>query len=154
MRVKESFNNLYALAHSEALEFQSFNIATAFLNGQIYLPVHTMQFKVFEDEHCNIVLLNQFIYGAKQAHQQSNTTLKTLLASIGLHSTEVNDYPDSKRLGDNLIHIRMNVNDSLCVSNFVQMIAETRAQIESLYEVKWNSTPTKHLGIKICCDCP
>lgn len=59
MRVKKSLHTLYALADSEDLEVQSFNIITTFLTGSMDVPVHTIQVQGFEDQSCDIVLLDQ-----------------------------------------------------------------------------------------------
>lgn len=75
--VKESLHALYALAASEDLEMQSFDIITAFLTGSMDVPVHTVQVCGCEDESKDILLLDQSIYGAKQAHQQFNATLQS-----------------------------------------------------------------------------
>lgn len=83
--VKESLKALYALAASEDLNLESFNVITAFLTGSMDVPVHSVQVKGFEDESHDVLLLDQSIYGAKQAHLQFNLTLKSKLASIGLH---------------------------------------------------------------------
>lgn len=140
---------LYALAASEDLEMESFDIITAFLTGSMDVPVHSVQVKGFEDQSKDILLLDQSIYGAKQAHRQFNATLKSNLASIGFHSTKVDDSLYSKWVGDDFIHIHMHVDDGLVISNKPSLIQQTRASLCQLYDVKWNSHPTEHLGIKL-----
>lgn len=81
------------------------------------VPVHSIQVQGFEDESGDILLLDQSIYGAKQAHRQLNVKLKSNLASIGFHSTEVDDSLYSKWDGKNFVHIHMHVDDGLVVSN-------------------------------------
>lgn len=152
--VKESLNTLYALAASEDLELESFDIITAFLTGSMDVPVHSVQVKGFEDESRDVLLLDQSIYGAKQAHRQFNATLKVNLASIGFHSTEVDDSLYSKWDGTDFVHIHMHVDDGLVVSNSVELIHKTRTALSTLYDVKWNSNPTEHLGIRITRDRP
>lgn len=147
--VKESLNSLYALAASDDLEVQSFDIITAFLTGSMDVPVHSVQVKGFEDESRDILLLDQSIYGAKQAHRQFNIKLKSNLASIGFHSTEVDDSLYSKWDGSSFVHIHMHVDDGLVVSNDLNMITAVRQNLSELYDVKWNACPTEHLGIKI-----
>lgn len=77
--VKEYLNALYSLAASEDLKLESFDIITAFLTGSMDVPVHSVQVKGFEDESRDVLLLDQSIYGAKQAHRQFNATLKVKL---------------------------------------------------------------------------
>lgn len=147
--VKESLHTLYALAASENLEMQSFDIITAFLTGSMDVPVHTVQVRGFEDESKDIVLLDQSIYGAKQAHHQFNATLKSKLASIGFHSTEVDDSLYSRWDGPSFVHIHMHVDDGLVVSNSTSLLTAARTDLCNMYDVKWNKNPTEHLGIKI-----
>lgn len=45
--VKESLNTLYAMAASDDLEMESFNIITASLTGTMDVPVHSVQVKGF-----------------------------------------------------------------------------------------------------------
>lgn len=116
------------------------------------VPVHSVQVKGFEDESRDVLLLDQSIYGAKQAHRQFNSTLKSKLASIGFHSTEIDDSLYSKWVGTDFVHIHMHVDDGLVVSNSKDLISQTRASLSDLYDVKWNSNPTEHLGIKIARD--
>lgn len=66
--VKESLHTLYVLAASEDLEMNSFDIITAFLTGSMDEPVHTVQVSGFKEDSKEIILLDQSIYGAKQAH--------------------------------------------------------------------------------------
>lgn len=150
--VKESLHTLYALASSEDLEVQSFDIITAFLTGSMDVPVHTIQVQGFEDQSKDIVLLDQSIYSAKQAHRQFNATLKTKLASIGLHSTEVDDSLYSRWDGPSFVHIHMHVDDGLVVSNDPKLLQTVRMDLCWLYDVKWNDSPSEHLGIKISRD--
>lgn len=147
--VKESLTTLYALAASEDLELQSFDIITAFLTGSMDVPVHSVQVKGFEDASRDILLLDQSIYGAKQAHRQFNATLKVKLESIGFNSTEVNDSLYSKWSGSEFVHIHMHVDYGLVVSNSPAMVDQTRSALSQLYDVKWNTDPSEHLGIKI-----
>lgn len=147
--VKESLNALYALAASTDLEMKLFDIITAFLIGSMDVPVHTVKVKGFEDKSKDILLLDQSLYGAKQAHRQLNATLEVKLASIGFHSTKVDNLLYSKWNGINLVHIHMYVDDGLVISNRPSMVADTRANLSRRYDVKWNSHPTEHLGIKI-----
>lgn len=56
--VKESLNTLYALAASEDLELEAFDIITAFLTGSKDVPVHSVQVRVFEDESRDVLLLD------------------------------------------------------------------------------------------------
>lgn len=79
--VQESLMTLHALAASEDLELACFDIITAFLTGSMDVLVHSGQVEGFEDQSKDILLLDQSIYGAKQAHRQFNITLKTKLAS-------------------------------------------------------------------------
>lgn len=151
---KESLTTLYALAESEDLGIQSFGIITAFLTGSMDVPVHSVQVKGFEDQSKDILLLDQSIYGAKQAHCQFNATLKIKLASMGFHSTKVVDSLYSKWVARDFVHIHMHVDDGLVVSNSPSMVSTTRNNLSRLYDVKWNTHPTKHLGIKINRDCP
>lgn len=150
--VKESLHTLYALAASEDLEMQSFDIITAFLTGSMDVPVHTVQVRGFEDESRDIVLLDQSIYGAKQAHRQFNITLKAKLASIGFHSTEVDDSLYSRWEGSSFVHMHMHVDDGLVVSNDKTLLNAARKDLCDVYDVKWNDNPTEHLGIKISRD--
>lgn len=147
--VKESLQTLYALAALEYLELQSFNIITAFLTGSMDVPMHTVQVRGFEDKSKDIVLLDQSIYGAKRAHQQFNATLKSKLASIGFHSTEIDDPLYSKWDGSSFVHIHMHVDDGLVVSNNLDFLQTARHDLCRLCNVKWNEEPTEHLGIKI-----
>lgn len=147
--VKESLNSLYALAASDDLELESFDRITAFLTRLMDVPEHSIQVQGFEDQSRDILLLDQSIYGAKQAHRQFNVKLKANLASIGFHSTEVNDSMYSKWDGEKFVHIHMHVDDGLVVSNSTGMIEQAREDLCGLYDVKWNSNPTEHLGIKI-----
>lgn len=150
--VKESLHTLYALAASEDLEIQSFDIITAFLTGTMDVPVHTVQVQGFEDQSRDIVLLDQSIYGAKQAHRQFNATLKSKFASIGFHSTEVDDSLYSKWDNSSFVHIHMHVDDGLVVSNNARLLASAKQDICKVYDVKWNNAPTEHLGIKFSRD--
>lgn len=108
--------------------------------------------KGFEDQSRDILVLDQSIYGAKQAHRQFNATLKVRLASIGFHSTEVDDSLYSKWVGRDFVHIHMHVDDGLMVSNSPTLISETRKSLSKIYDIKWNSAPTENLGIKITQD--
>lgn len=127
--VKESLHTLYALAASEDLEMQSFDIITAFLTGSMDVPVHTVQVRGFKDESRDTVLLDQSIYGAKQAHQQFNTTLKSKLASIGFHSTKVDDSLYSRWDGSSFVHIHMHVDDGLVVLNNKSLLDAARRDL-------------------------
>lgn len=127
--VKESLHALYSLVASDDLEMQSFDIITAFLTGSMDVPVHTVQVRGFEDESHNILLLDQSIYGAKQAHWQFNATLKSNLASIGFHSTEVDDSLYSRWDGTSFVHIHMHVDDGLVVSNSPAMMDSARKDL-------------------------
>lgn len=147
--VKESPNTLYALASSEDLEMESFDIITAFLTGSMDVPVHSVQVKGFEDQSRDVLLLYQSIYGAKQAYRQFNATLTTKLASVGFHSTKVDDSLYSKWVGKEFVDIHMHVEDGLVVSNSPALNTKTRDALSRLHDVKWNSNPTEHLGIKI-----
>lgn len=128
--VKESFMALYSLAASEDL-VESFDIITAFLTGSMDVPVHSVQVKGFKDESRDVLLLDQSIYGAKQAHRQFNATLKSKLASIGFHSREVDDSLYSKWDGASFVHIHMHVDDGLVVSNSKSMV-QRRVKISLL----------------------
>ena len=150
--VKESLHTLYALAASEDLEMQSFDMITVFLTGSMDVPVHTVQVRGFKDESRDIVLLDQSIYGAKQAHRQFNTTLKSKLASIGFHLTEVYDSLYSQWEGSSFVHIHMHVDDGLVVSNNKTLLNTARRHLCNVYDVEWNEDPTEHLGIKIIRD--
>lgn len=152
--VKESLMTLYALTASEDLEMESFDIITAFLTGSMDVPVHSVQVKGFEDQSKDILLLDQSIYGAKQAHRQFNVKLKANLASIGFNSTEVDDSLYSKWVGKDFVHIHMHVDDGLVISNNPALVKQTRYSLSQLYDVKWNTQPTEHLGIKIHRDRP
>lgn len=48
----------------------------------------------------------------------------------------------------------MHVDDGLVVSNSSDMIKQTRKDLCELYDVKWNSNPSEHLGIRIRRDRP
>lgn len=150
--VKESLHTLYALAAPEDLEVQSFDIITAFLTGSMDVPVHTVQVQGFEDQSRDILLLDQSIYGAKQAHCQFNATLKARLASIGFHSTEVDDSLYSQWDDSSFVHMHMHVDDGLVVSNDIQLLNRARQDLSQLYDVKWNENPSEHLGIKLTRD--
>lgn len=65
---------------------------------------------------------------------------------------EVNNSLYSKWDGTNFVHIHMHVDDGLVVSNSTALIRETRTSLSELYDVKWNSNPSKHLRIKITRD--
>lgn len=147
--VKESLHTFYALAASEDLEIQSFDIITAFPTGSIDVPVHTVQVQGFEDQSKDIVLLDQSIYGEKQAHRQCNATLKSKLASLGFHSTEVKNSLYSRWVGKSFVHIHMHVDDGLVVSNNKSLLAESRTALCKLYDVTWNEHPTEHLAVQI-----
>lgn len=132
--VKESLNSLYALAASDNLELQSFDIITAFLTGSMDVPVHSIQVQGFEDQSRDILLLDQSIYGAKQAHRQFNIKLKSNLASMGFHSTEVDDSVYSKWRGTEFVHMHMHVDDGLVVSNSPAMLRSVRNDLSAMYE--------------------
>lgn len=151
--VNESLHTLYALSVSEDLEMHSFNIITAFLTGSTDVPVHTFRVQGCEDEIKDVVLLEQSIYGAKQAHRQFNATLKSKLASVGFHSTEVDDSLYSRWDGSSFVHIHMHVDDGLVVSNNKTLLNAARKDLCEIYDVKWNEDPTEHLGLKIIRDC-
>lgn len=117
------------------------------------MPVHSVQVKGFGDQSRDVLLLDQSIYGAKQAHRRFKTTLEVKLSSINFHSTEVDDSLYSKWVGSDFLHIHMHVDYGLRVSNKPALISETCTSLSKIYNVKWNSAPTKHLGIKITQDC-
>lgn len=114
------------------------------------VPVHTMQVKGFEHKSCNIFLLYQSLYDVKQAHWQYNGTHTTCLASISLHSTELENCLYTKHVGPNFFRSHMHVDDCLCVSNSANLLSDTFSQLEELYDVKWDAKSTKRLGIKSC----
>lgn len=150
--VKESLYAMLALAASDDLEFETFDIKTAFLTGASDMPVHTTQMKGFNDGSGDILVLDQAVYGTRQAHRQFNTTLKEKYASIGLHSSEVDDSLYSRWVGESFIHIHMHVDDGAVISNDVQLLRSVRQSLCKLYEIKWHERPTEHLGVRITRD--
>lgn len=126
---------------SEDLELQSFKITSAFLTGSMEFPIQTVQVQGFEDERREVLLLDQSIYGAKQALRQFNATLKTNLLSIGFHSTKVNDSLYSKWVGDDFVHLHLHVENGLVFSNSTRLISETCTALSTFSDVKWNSNP-------------
>lgn len=107
----------------------SFDIITAFLTGSMDVPVHPVQVQGFEDESKDILLPDQSIYGAKQAHRQFNATLKSMLTSFGFHSTEVDDSIYSQWQGSSFVHIHMHVEEGLLLSNNKSLLGTAREDL-------------------------
>lgn len=128
---------------------ESFDIKTAFLTGDADVPIFTIQLKRYEDGSSNVMLLDQSVYGTKQAHRKFNAGLKERFVTIGLHSTKVDDSLYTKRVGSSFVHIHMHVDNGMVFCNDKQMITQVKKEICGLYDVKWDSNPTEHLGIKI-----
>lgn len=78
--------------------------------------------------------------------------LKSKLASIGFHSTKVDDSLYSRWDGSLFVHIHMHVDDGLVVSNSKSLLNAARTDLCNVYDVKWNENPSEHLGIKISRD--
>lgn len=150
--VKESLYAMLSLAASDDLEFEAFDIKTAFLTGTNEMPVHTAQMKGFNDNSGDILVLDQAVYGTRQAHRQFNATLKEKYASIGLHSSEVDDSLYSRWVGKSFVHIHMHVDDGAVISNDIDLLRSVQKSIHQIYEVKWHAKPTEHLGVRITRD--
>lgn len=150
--VKESMYALCSLAAAEDLEVQSFDIKTAFLTGSTDVPVYTIQIPCYDDGSGCIVALDQAVYVTKQAHRRFNDGLKEKFASIGLHSSEIDDSLYSRWDDGRFVHIHMHVDDGFVVSNDINLLTTVKDSICSLYDVKWHDDPTEHLGVRIVRD--
>lgn len=65
------------------------------------------------------------------------------------YSTEVDDFLYSKQFGSSFEPMYMHSGDGMVVSDDTVMIDDAFRSLSSLYDRKWNGSPTERLGIKI-----
>jgi hypothetical protein len=76
--LSDTLRILFTLAVHQDLEMEQFNIATAFLNGQMEHDVYIRQVTGFEHPQYpnRVIRLDQSLHGTCQVHQQFNANLK------------------------------------------------------------------------------
>lgn len=133
---------------------QSFDIKTAFLNGTMSHDVYVRQVTGFRDPQRpkHVWSLNKSLYGTCQAHREFNEDLDVKLKKLGFIPSPVDNSLYTLREGSMFIHITMHVDDGMTFSNDPQFLEKFRKNIQQFYKVKWNESPSLHLGIHITRD--
>jgi hypothetical protein len=69
---------------SRSLEFESFDVKTAFLNGELDRVIHMHQPPGYSDDTGRVCLLKKALYGLKQAPAAWYKRMDDFLAQFGL----------------------------------------------------------------------
>ncbi|PLW35014.1 hypothetical protein PCASD_15316 [Puccinia coronata f. sp. avenae] len=142
---------LFTLAVHQDHEMEQFDIATAFLNGRMEHDVYIRQVTGFEHPQYpnRVIRLDQSLYGTRQAHRQFNTDLKEKLLSLRFKNSLDDDSLYIFREGSEFIYIHMHVDNGLVFSNSKVLLSHFKHQFSQIYTLKWNNSPSLHLGLKI-----
>lgn len=128
-----------------------FDIKTAFLNGKIDEIVYVRQVKDFEHlaHPHHVWILNQSLYGTKQAARCWQKDFTATAAKFNLHPSPSDGAVYVLKDERGIIIIHLHVDDSLIFCSNANLINDFKTFLDSVYEVKWTTSPTLYLGIKI-----
>lgn len=128
-----------------------FDIVTAFLNGKMDGTVYVRQVKDFEHpaHPHHVWLLNQSLYGTKKAARCWQKDFMATAAKFNLHPCPSDGavYVLQDERGTIIIHLH--VDDSLIFCSNITLMNAFKEFLDSIYKVKWTTSPTLYLGIKI-----
>lgn len=126
-----------------------FDVETAFLNGEMLDTVYVRQ--VLDFEHAShprrVWLLNQSLYGTKQAARCWQQHLNSSLAKFNLHPCTSDSAVYILRDERGTLILHTHIDDSLLFCSNVGLLHEFQAFLDSQYRVKWNKKPSLYLGI-------
>lgn len=127
----DTLRTLYALAAADDLEMQSFDIETAFLNGNMSHDVYVRQVTGFRDPQRpdHVWRLNKSLYSTCQAHREFNVDLDSKFKGLGFCTSPVDNSLYTLREGNSFIHITMHVDDGMIFSNDINLLKQFRQDI-------------------------
>lgn len=134
----DTLPTLYALAASDDLEMQSFDIETTFLNRTMKHDVYVRQVTGFRDSSrpTSVWRLNKYLYGTFQAHHEFKHDLEEKLCSVGFTISLVDNSLYTLRTGSSFIHLTMHVDDGMTFSNSISPLSEFKLNLQRLYRLK------------------
>ena len=145
------------MAADKDLEMASFDIAGAFLSGEIELEGILVRppkgFEVAGKERW-AWKLKKPLYGLKQAPRCWKEMFHKFLLLFGFSISQVDDCLYSFEKNGNFIHLSLHVDDGLMVSNSTPTLQLFKSQLAATFESKWLDNPTVFLGFNIRRDRP
>ena len=148
---KDSFRIIMALTAHFDLELHQMDVKIAFLNGDLCETVYMKQPEGFEEngkEHL-VYELKKSIYGLKQASRQWYLKFDEVITSLGFVENKVNHCIYLKTSGSKFIFLVLYVDDTLLVSNDVNLLHETKALLSKTFEMKYLDEASFVIGIEI-----
>lgn len=140
-----SLRTLFAIAATENLNFQIFDITSAFLNGKIEEDIYMEIPEGFEKKTNKICKLNKSLYGLKQAPLNWNKTFTEALEKLGLQQL-VNDPCIYKCKGKSL-YLAIHVDDGILFGT-TEDINTTINELKKFFKLTTSNSGT-YLGVQL-----
>lgn len=145
-----SIRLLLSIAASRGMEIITFDVISAFLNGELEEVIHMKQPEGFDDGSGRICKLNKSLYGLKQSPKNWNQAITALLKSLNFESTD--DDPCVYYNPDKSIIIALHVDDGMMIGKSVEEMIKVLEQINKKYKLTYKISSEKglsYLGMKI-----
>jgi len=138
------------VAASKGYKLKQFDIATAFLSGELNETIFMEQPEGYVDEKYpeHVCKLHKAIYGLKQGPAQFHKKLRRELSNIGMNPTHSDSCVYTGKVGGMRVYLALYVDDGLLVSPSMEALDKVVESLSRKFEVK-HGNATIFVGIEI-----
>jgi hypothetical protein len=149
-----SIRLILAMAAHYDWEVHQMDVKTAYLNGELDVPIYMRQPEGLEliDQTCptnHVCLLIKSLYGLKQSGRQWHTKINHTLISSGFKPLHADRCVYVKRKSDSIVIILLYVDDLLVTSSKPSEMISVKRKLQQQYEMEDMGEVTFILGIDI-----
>lgn len=148
----DTLRHLFACAALQSWSINQFDVASAFLEGDIDVDgLLIVQPKGFEElgRENYVWELKKPLYGLKQGPRCWKAKLDIFLTEAGFIASDADDCLYIHHLDNDTIHLFIHVDDGLLFSNSPSALAKFRLKLEDQFTVKYDENPVHFLGYGI-----
>ena len=144
-----SLRTLLAVAAARGLHVCTFDVKSAFLNGDLHQEVY-MKLPEGYNRQNKICRLKKAIYGLKQAPRQWNVKLTEYFKKEKLEPLKSDKSVFKSKKSKNFLCLAIHVDDGVVIGEKIQEIETLMTGLEDNFEMKINVNPKTYLGMELC----
>lgn len=131
-----SIRTMLAIAAQNRFKVKQFDIATAFLYGELKEDVFMKQPVGFDDKSGRVCKLQKSLYGLKQASRCWNIKFSTFIEDFGFVASESDPCVFISSKDGNIVILAIYVDDGLVIGNNEESIDSVIMHLQKKFEVK------------------
>lgn len=139
---------LLSIAGNRHYEVEHWDIASAFLNGELKEEIYMKPPPGINSEG-KVLKLRKSLYGLKQAAHTWNQVLHNALVEMGFTQSDADKCLYSKHKEGSVVYLLIHVDDVIAASNSAEALESTRRRLGKCFQVKNLGGAKHYLGIDI-----